>query len=142
MIYEVDVNRIKKQLEVLQLCGLVISDLEGQPVNHINRFALERALHVAVECMIDVGTVMIDGFIMRDPGGYHDIVDILEDERVITSKLGEWMKEQVTIREQLVRYYHELDEEKVEKMVSDHKLYAQFCSEVLHYIEQELNEMM
>lgn len=26
---------------------------------------------------------MIDGFIMRDPGSYEDIIDILVDERVI-----------------------------------------------------------
>ena len=34
--------------------------------------------------MMDVGNLMIDGFIMRDPGSYEDIIDILIDEKVIT----------------------------------------------------------
>lgn len=29
---------------------------------------------------------MIDGFIMRDPGSYDDIMDILVDEKVVTEK--------------------------------------------------------
>ena len=37
-----------------------------------------------IESIIDVGNTMIDGFIMRDPGGYEDIIDIMEDEKVIT----------------------------------------------------------
>ena len=31
---------------------------------------------------------MIDGFIMRDPGGYEDIIDIMEDEKVITKEMS------------------------------------------------------
>ena len=31
---------------------------------------------------------MIDGFIMRDPGSYEDIIDIMEDERVITTEMA------------------------------------------------------
>ena len=36
---------------------------------------------------------MIDGFIMRDPGSYEDIIDILMDERVISEEDGQGMKE-------------------------------------------------
>lgn len=35
---------------------------------------------------------MIDGFIMRDPGSYDDIMDILVDEKVVTEKEGDELK--------------------------------------------------
>ena len=35
-----------------------------------------------MESMMDVGNLMIDGFIMRDPGSYEDIIDILVDEKL------------------------------------------------------------
>ena len=35
---------------------------------------------------------MIDGFIMRDPGSYEDIIDIMEDEKVITSEMSDPLK--------------------------------------------------
>ena len=95
MVYDVDVERIEKQLEHLEQCAMVLERLGEGPSNTEDRFALERALHLAVECMIDVGTAMIDGFIMRDPGGYLDIVDILLDEKVIDSKVGNRVKEHV-----------------------------------------------
>ncbi|MCG6197821.1 DUF86 domain-containing protein, partial [Anoxybacillus sp. LAT_38] len=48
--------------------------------------AMERALHLSIEAVIDVGNALIDGFIMRDPGSYSDIVEILRDERVISDE--------------------------------------------------------
>lgn len=36
--------------------------------------------------MLDVGNAVIDGFIMRDPGSYEDIIDILQDEKVISEE--------------------------------------------------------
>lgn len=47
------------------------------------KLALERLVQLLIESIIDVGNMMIDGFIMRDPGSYEDIIDILEDEKVI-----------------------------------------------------------
>ena len=58
----------------------------------IESLALARLAHVIVESMIDVGNTMIDGFIMRDPGGYEDIIDIMEDEKVITAEMSDPLK--------------------------------------------------
>ncbi|GAA3319942.1 hypothetical protein GCM10020331_028930 [Ectobacillus funiculus] len=37
---------------------------------------------------LDVGNAIIDGFIMRDPGSYEDIIDILVDEKGCTAERG------------------------------------------------------
>ena len=41
---------------------------------------------------------MIDGFIMRDPGSYDDIIDILEDEKVIQSEQAIPLKAFISLR--------------------------------------------
>ena len=40
---------------------------------------------------------MIDGFIMRDPGSYDDIIDIMEDEKVISSEMADPLKKVIGI---------------------------------------------
>ena len=47
---------------------------------------------MTIEAILDVGNSMIDGFIMRDPGSYDDIIDIMEDEKVITEEMSTSIK--------------------------------------------------
>jgi uncharacterized protein YutE (UPF0331/DUF86 family) len=140
VVYDVNVGRIAGQLRYLERCAEVLESLESDVSAPVRRFAAERALHLAVECMIDVGSVMIDGFIMRDPGGYLDIVDILEDERVITAETAEGIRKQVRIRERLVRHYHEVEEEEIRPFLEGTELYRSFIRQVAAYIRQELGE--
>ena len=58
----------------------------------LEKAALERVTHLMIESLLDVGNAMIDGFIMRDPGSYDDIIDILIDEKVITAESGKSLK--------------------------------------------------
>ncbi|MGA8943217.1 MAG: DUF86 domain-containing protein [Thermoactinomyces sp.] len=140
MVYDVDVKRIQKQLHHLGQCADVLKKLEEKPSGLETRFSAERALHLAVECMIDVGTVMIDGFIMRDPGGYLDIVDILMDERVIDESTGDRLKKHVRLRERLIRYYTEVDWEELRPYLAEYDLYERFQGQVLDYLQNELGE--
>lgn len=82
-MYFVDRKRIE---QVLTYMEEVTQFLEVEPLQTDKKsgLALERAVAVLIESIIDVGNQLIDGFIMRDPGGYEDIIDILEDENVIT----------------------------------------------------------
>ena len=55
--------------------------------NTYEKLALERVNYLLIESIIDVGNSMIDGFIMRDPGSYEDIIDILVDEKVMERRI-------------------------------------------------------
>ncbi|MCL6585206.1 MAG: DUF86 domain-containing protein, partial [Anoxybacillus sp.] len=48
---------------------------------------------------------MIDGFIMRDPGSYDDIIDILTDEKVVTEEDAKLLKAIIHYRKALVQQY-------------------------------------
>lgn len=142
MVYDVDTDRIERQLRVLRDCVAVLEETkrrrgekEEDPVIF---FAASRALHLAVECVIDVGTAMIDGFIMRDPGGYLDIVDILEDERVIPKEGADRIRELVRFRDRLVRRYDELSPGEVEDHWEQSEVLSSFDRWVRDYLRQEL----
>jgi uncharacterized protein YutE (UPF0331/DUF86 family) len=142
VIYKVDVPRIERQLSHLQTCAHVIESIGLQQMGLVERFAVERAFHVAVECMIEVGSVLIDGFIMRDPGGYLDIVDIMEDEQVIPPFLAAWLKEQVQMRGRLMRDYDKVTQEELEPLMGSTDRYRTFIQQVRLYLQTELGSSM
>ncbi|MCR2823128.1 DUF86 domain-containing protein [Lederbergia panacisoli] len=77
--------------------------------SEIEKAALERGIHTIIEAILDTGNAMIDGFIMRDPGSYEDIVDILTDEKVVEEELSLVLKQFISFRKMLVQQYIEID---------------------------------
>lgn len=67
--------------------------------------AQERALHLAIETVTDVGSYIIDGFIMRDASSYEDIIDIIAEEGVFPADLKDAVLELVKLRKPLVQDY-------------------------------------
>lgn len=137
MLYELNLSRIKKQLQMLRVCHSIISDLTKETTTKIESFALARAAHLAVECMIDVGNTIIDGFIMRDPGGYIDIVDILEDEQVIHPQTGSILKKWVLLRDRLVRHYTEVQPSEFVFLIEEREKMVEFEQQVLAFLQAE-----
>lgn len=82
---------------------------------------------------------MIDGFIMRDPGSYEDIVEILRDEQVIPEELSNPLKDLVNYRRNLITTYTEIKAEDIYNL-SKNSLSAlkQFPGYVRNYLEKEL----
>jgi uncharacterized protein YutE (UPF0331/DUF86 family) len=139
VIYDVNVGRIVEQLNHLETCQMLLEQVRmGEGL--CERFAAERALHLAAECMVDVGSVMIDGFIMRDPGGYLDIVDILEDEKVIDAGVAGRLRELIAVRERLVRHYTEITWEEIFPHLQDVDWYQEFANQVKTYLKRELEK--
>ncbi|AYV67650.1 MULTISPECIES: DUF86 domain-containing protein [Niallia] len=107
-MYFVDREKIEEQLNYYHE---LINQFETQETwnTFLEKVALERLTHMMIEVILDVGNSMIDGFIMRDPGSYDDIVDILIDEKVITMEIGNDIKELILWRKQLVHQYTNID---------------------------------
>ncbi|MEK3991853.1 type VII toxin-antitoxin system HepT family RNase toxin [Robertmurraya sp. FSL R5-0851] len=84
----------------------------------LEQAALERLTQMMIESILDVGNAMIDGFIMRDPGSYEDIIDILEDELVISSDMSQDLKVMVQYRKTLVQDYTRIDHDDVKNTFS------------------------
>jgi len=69
------------------------------------QLAQERALHLAIETVTDVGSLLIDAYILRDASSYEDIVDILRDEQAADEELAALLLELVKLRKPLVQDY-------------------------------------
>lgn len=139
LVYFVDRNKITKNLQYLD--GL-LANLESEDSwleNDIKKLAIERIGHNVMESMMDVGNLMIDGFIMRDPGSYEDIIDILIDEKVVSTEMEAPLKAVVGLRKMLVREFTDVDvQEVVNVLTTTLPALKQFSPAVNSYLTNEL----
>lgn len=102
--------------------------------------AQERALHLAIEIVTDVGNALIDGFIMRDPSSYEDIIEIIATESVITHEVAEPLRRLVALRKNLVQEYHNWPRSEFHPLSGEMPSVLQaFTSQVQAYLHQELD---
>ncbi|MFS0674365.1 type VII toxin-antitoxin system HepT family RNase toxin [Ornithinibacillus sp. 179-J 7C1 HS] len=131
----------KKVEETLQFIEMLLEEYKETPFeSYREKLALERLMQLLIESIIDVGNMMIDGFIMRDPGSYEDIIDILEDEKVIPESESKAYKAVVELRKMLVKDYLHVDHEKIYHVLSENKLVLdQFSFRIREYLKNELD---
>lgn len=105
----------------------------------IEKLGLERIVHMWIEACIDVGNMMIDGFIMRDPGSYEDIIDILVDEQVLKEQDSEVYKSVVKLRSILLREYISINHDEIlSKFSESNSVLSTFSASVRKYVKEEL----
>ncbi|CUA80477.1 Uncharacterized conserved protein YutE, UPF0331/DUF86 family [Anoxybacillus suryakundensis] len=136
MMYFVDRQKIEKTLQYMEE---VVSYIQPSFHTPVEKLALERIGHVIIESIIDVGNAMIDGFIMRDPGSYEDIIDILVDERVLSVEDGEALKRVIHFRKKLVQQYIAVPHDELLEVLQKHKqVLESFPLAVRTYLHNEL----
>ncbi|MEH7440841.1 DUF86 domain-containing protein [Bacillus sp. JJ1122] len=137
-MYFVDREQIETTLQFLET---QINFFESQDSweSAMEKAALERLGHTMIEAVLDVGNAMIDGFIMRDPGSYEDIIDILDDEKVVTAEMSEGLKKIVLFRKMLVQQYTAVDHDALKaSFAAELPLLKPFSEKVREYLTNEL----
>jgi len=138
-MYFVDRNKIALNLNHMNELIAVLEGNTGWLHSSVNKLALQRIGHNLMEAMMDVGNLMIDGFIMRDPGSYEDIIDILVDEKVITPEMDAPLKAVVGLRKMLVREFIQVNDEEVLNVLTENlSAIKQFPGFVQDYLTNEL----
>lgn len=139
LVYFVDRNKITENLQYLDGLLAILESENNWLQNDISKLAIERIGHNIMESMMDVGNLMIDGFIMRDPGSYEDIIDILVDEKVVTVDMETPLKAVVGLRKILVREFINVDiNEVVSVLTNNLPTLKKFSSAVNDYLTNEL----
>ena len=69
----------------------------------------ERYLHLLAECLLDIGNHLIADQNLGAPGSYREIFQMLEDNRIITSKLSSRLQDWASYRNILVHGYLNID---------------------------------
>lgn len=138
-MYFVDRNKIEEKLQFLDKHLQIFDQMESLEDDIFKLLSVERAAHIIIDCIIDVGNAMIDGFIMRDPGSYEDIIDILLDEKVITEEMAKDIIELIKFRKKLVQEYTEVDHQSLFKTVkTNFNSLSHFSGKVRDYLTNEL----
>lgn len=135
-MYFVDQKHIQEALEFTEE---ILKELDQYTYeSFIEKVALERMTQLIIESIIDVGNMMIDGFIMRDPGSYEDIIDILIDEEVLPSHESKKYKEVIELREMLVKDYLQVDRLHLkETMLANKNMLDDFGTHIRTYLKKE-----
>lgn len=136
-MYFIDREKIEEIL--LYMDDLLEFIANNRFTTKMEKIALERVTHVLIESTLDVGNMMIDGFIMRDPGSYEDIIDILIDEKVVPKDQEEAYKEFIALRKSLVTNYMNVDHQELEKNLNESVVVLRtFSSYIREYLKNEL----
>jgi len=130
-MYFVDQNKLEERLRCMEQ---LMAHYKAQ--RHwdgaLEQLALERIAHVLIEAVLDVGNAMIDGFIMRDPGSYNDIIEISAED-------GERLKAFIAHRKALVQNYTNVDHAKLLADLNEQlPALEAYPKAVRHYLESEL----
>ena len=137
-MYFVDRESITGRLNVLNNM-ITYFEETTKPSNLTEILAYERMVHLIIDSVLDVGNAMIDGFIMRDPGSFDDIIDILMDEKVISDEVGSQLKKLIPLRKHLLQDYTEsIIEEMVSTMNETIQSIKSFPVDVERYLTKEL----
>ena len=142
-MYYVNHEQIDERLDLIPVLTEASAQLceewrEDRP-DLLLAFAQERLLHLAVELVTDVGSLLIDGFIMRDASSYEDIIDILQGEGVFPETLYERLQALVRLRKPLVQEYARLERNRLDpltKALPD--ILPEFGESVKQFIVKEL----
>lgn len=138
-MYFVDRNKITLNLAHLDELLALFESTDNWLSDELHQLALQRIGHNVMEAMMDVGNLVIDGFIMRDPGSYEDIIDIFVDEKVITPEMDAPLKAVVGLRKMIVREFIAVDNEEVLNVLTANlATMKQFSSKVNDYLTNEL----
>ncbi|RIM10285.1 DUF86 domain-containing protein, partial [Staphylococcus chromogenes] len=103
-----------------------------------NHYAFERVAQMLIESSVDIGNMIIDAFILRDPGNYKDVIDILELEGAISKETKLHLHKTIEVRKQFVHLYDELNMAEVQPLFDEAlPYYRQFIEEVVYFLENE-----
>lgn len=140
-MYYVNEQQIEKRLQFIPRIVSACEQLRQDWVsgNETLYFAQERAIHLAIETVTDIGSLMIDGFLMRDASSYEDIIEILRGEDVFPGALAEPLVELVKLRKPLVQDYTDFEREGLHPMIVQlPALLRDFAEAVRAYLRKEL----
>jgi len=106
--------------------------------NYTLRGAVERYLHLALECTIDIGEMIISKEGLRKPESYREVIEILGKENILPKEFAERFAPAMGFRNILVHRYAEIDlNELYEHLQNDLQDFSTFAKYVAKYLEEK-----
>lgn len=139
-MYYVNREQIAVRLETLPEIAAVLDTLAANwQGSMLEGLAQERALHLSIETVTDVGSYLIDGFILRDASSYEDIIEITAEADAFPADMLGTLTELVKLRKPLVQDYYSWPRSELHPLTRTLSvLLPAFKQEVENYLDREL----
>lgn len=137
-------NEILNKLERLQGYVRILNTYKKCSIQDINEDftlsgAIERYLEVSLECVLDIGEMVISKGGFRKPETYKEIIEILGEEGILPEEFAERFAEAAKFRNILVHMYAEIDVEMVYEILQnnlgDFNDFARFIASYLQRVD-------
>lgn len=106
-MYYIDEEQINRRLqyipELIDRIRLLQENFE--PTNILHGLAQERLLQLSIETVTDIGSYLIDGYMLREASSYEDIIEVLEGEQVMAKAVAAHLLQLVRLRKPLLQEY-------------------------------------
>jgi len=97
--------------------------------------SVERYFQLAIECMIDVGEILIANLRLRKPEDSRDVIDILGENKIFPDKFALHLGPITGFRNLLAHDYLEIDREKVyDHLQNDLQDFDKFSKHIAKFI--------
>jgi len=139
-----DKNRILSKLDELnsylvELEEVMPRNYEGYVNSIEKRRSCERLLHISVECVIDVCSLMVKGLRLGLPSGEEDLFERLERKKIVSGRMKEKLKLMRGFRNVLVHRYGEVDDELVFENLKSIEDFKDFSKEITSFLKTGKN---
>ncbi|MDP3106081.1 MAG: DUF86 domain-containing protein [Candidatus Methanoperedens sp.] len=135
-------NEILNKLERLQKYVKILDSYKKYGILDINedftlRGAIERYLEVSLECVLDIGEMVISKEGFRKPETYKEVIEILGEVGILPEDFAERFAEAAKFRNILVHMYAEVDVEMVYEILQNNLGdFDEFAKYIAGYLEK------
>ena len=144
MLYPIDktkVDELLQYIDELQPTVMKMAEVDSALLEQdsVHRLAAERLILLLTEAFTDVFALIIDGLMLRDPGSYQDMVEIMTLEGALPKEYGEKLEELVAFRGRLVRdYVHVSAAELIATLRLLGQIFPPFTGYIRAFLDHEL----
>jgi uncharacterized protein YutE (UPF0331/DUF86 family) len=136
-------NEILNKLEKLQKYVRILNSYRKHSIKDIDedftlRGAIERYLQVSLECVLDIGEMVISKEGLRKPETYREVIEILGDEGILPEEFAEKFAEAAKFRNILVHMYAEVDVEMLYEILQNNLGdFDEFAKHIARYLQRK-----
>lgn len=120
---------------MIELKSVAPSSYSEYVENIEKKRSCERLLHIMIECVIDICTLIVKGMKLGLPTEEEDLFEKLRKRNVITSEMKEILKKMKGFRNILVHMYSEVNDGLVFENLKNIKDFEKFKKQILKFLK-------
>jgi len=138
-IVEERLYEMNENLKLLQeVKKYPLSDFKSDPFKFKTA---ERCLHIAIECVLDIGNHIIAEMKWKRPKGYGDILEILANRKAIPADFADRFSPIANLRNILVHAYLSIDHDVLYKNLDNIADFKEFEGYIMKFLDAHLKDV-